>query len=326
MTDPIKAPITSIATYKDAHGNDVRLSIATVKNYLGLAAASDQECVFFITMAKASGLNPFLHEIYGVKYQNQPMYTVVAYQEFVKRAAHSGHYKGFKVTIENDPQTHLPVKGTCVVKRDDRDEDFQPTTAMYFNESAKMFRSAGTDHKAGELMSTWAVAPHAMFEKALIKRAHMLAFPEDDVMGQLGASEANAEVEQDSQVVEGAGTVQETVKTQGGVTIIESTGETVEDQSVEGPETLFDPPATDDEKVNVAAICAYMKWSEEALAGELQRAKAGVTTLDQLTHGCYVVFMKDWRNWAGIWGFELTAEGMPVQAAPVVEPKATPKK
>jgi hypothetical protein len=309
-----------VAEYKDAHGNDVRLTLPTVKQYLGLAAASDQECVFFITMAKASGLNPYLHEIYGVKYQNQPMYTVVAYQEFVKRAAHSGHYKGFKVTIEDDPQTHLPVKGTCIVKRDDRDDDFQATTTMYFNECAKMFRSSGTDHKAGDLMSTWAVAPHAMFEKALIKRAHMLAFPEDDVMGQLGSSEANAEVEQDTQVVEGSGTVQETVKTAGGVTVIESTGETVDEQPANATEDLFDPPATDDEKVNVGAIMAYMKWTDEDLSAKLQAAKAGCTSLDTMTHECYVTFMEGWRVWAKAWGFTLTADGMPV-ATPEVKAK-----
>jgi len=308
-----KAPVTSIATYKDAHGNQVKLSLATVKNYLGLAAASEQECVFFITMAQASGLNPFLHEIYGVKIANQPMYTVVAYQEFVKRAAHSGHYKGFKVTIEEDPQTHLPVKGTCIVKRDDRDDDFQPTTTMYFNETAKTFRSSGTDHKAGDLMSTWAVMPHAMFEKALIKRAHMLAFPEDDVMGQLGATEADAQVEQDTQVVEGAGTVQETVKTTGGVTIIESTGEAVNDQPQEGPDTLFDPPATDDEKVNVGAIMAYMKWTDEDLEAKLQAAKPGCTSLDSMTHECYVKFMQEWRTWAQAWDMKLTADGIPVE-------------
>lgn len=311
MPEDAKKPInTGIALYKDAHGNEVKLSIATVKNYLGLAAASDQECVFFITMAKASGLNPFLHEIYAVKISNQPMYTVVAYQEFIKRAAKSGHYKGYRCIIEDDKQTGLPIKGTCKVKRDDRDEDFQPETTMLFKETAKTFRGAGTDHKAGDLMSTWAVAPHAMFEKALIKRAHMLAFPEDDVMGQLGSTEANAEVEQDTQVIEGAGTVQETIKTQGGVTILESTGETVEDEPKEGPD--FDPPATDDEKINIGAITAYMKWTDEDLEAKLQEAKAGCSSLDTLTHECYVKFMEGWRVWAKAWDMKLTADGIPV--------------
>jgi len=304
---------SSIAVYKDAHGNEVKLSLKTVQNYLGLRDASEQECVFFITMAKASGLNPFLHEIYGVKLENQPMYTVVAYQEFVKRAAHSGHYKGYRVDIEEDPQTHLPVKGTCIVKRDDRDEGFQTKVVLYFNEVAKTFRSNGTNHKAGDLMSTWAVMPHAMFEKALIKRAHMLAFPEDDTLQQLGATEADAQVEQDTQVVEGAGTVQETVKTHSGQTIIESTGEVVEDQPVEGPDTLFDPPSTDDEKVNVGAIAAYMKWGEEDLQAQLQQAKAGCSSLDTMTHECYVKFMEGWRMWAKAWGLALTADGVPVE-------------
>jgi len=308
-----KAPITSIAAYKDAHGNEVRLSIATVKNYLGLASASDQECVFFITMAKASNLNPFLHEIYGVKIANQPMYTVVAYQEYIKRAAHSTHYKGYHVDIEEDPQTHLPVKGTCIVKRDDRDDDFQTKVVMYFREVAKTFRSSGTDHKAGDLMSTWAVMPYAMFEKALIKRAHMLAFPEDDTLQQLGSTEAEAQVEQDTQVVEGAGSVQETVTVHGGQTIIESTGECVDEQPQEGPDTLFDPPATDDEKVNVGAIMAYMKWTEEDLEAKLQEAKPGCTSLDTMTHECFVKFMQNWRTWAQAWDMKLTADGIPVE-------------
>lgn len=310
MPEEVKKAANSVAVYKDGHGNEVKLTIQTVKNYLGLAAASDQECVFFITMAKASGLNPFLHEIYAVKMANQPMYTVVAYQEFVKRAAHSGHYKGFKVTIEEDPQTHLPVKGTCIVKRDDRDDDFQPQTTLYFNEVAKTFRSSGTDHKAGDLMSTWAAAPHSMFEKALIKRAHMLAFPEDDVMAQLGASEASAEVEQDTQVVEGSGAVQERVKMENGQTVIESTGECIEDAP---DEEVFDPPATDDEKVNVAAIAAYMKWTESDLEAQLQQAKAGCSSLDTMTHDCYTKFMASWRQWASVWDIKLNADGIPVE-------------
>jgi hypothetical protein len=307
----------SIALYTDGHGNQVKLSYEICKSYLHLENASDQELGFFMAMAQAARLNPFLHEIYAVKIKDQAMYTVVAYQEFIKQAAKSGHYKGYKITdMKYDEGTKLPIQGTIVVARDDRDPAFYTSTTVLFSECAKTFRYADKDHKAGDLMALWANSPRQMFEKVLIKRGHMLAFPENDVLQQLASTEASTDVEMQMPLdaVEGAGRV---VTTESGETVVAATGEVLEPDDI---------PATDNEKVNVAAICAYMKWTEEALSGELQRAKVGVTTLDQLTHGCYLTFMKDWRNWAGIWGFELTAEGMPVQAAPVAEPKATPKK
>ena len=54
-------------------GNEVKLSPSIVKNYIsGGTDLTDQEYKFFVELCKVRKLNPFLKEVYAIKYGSQP--------------------------------------------------------------------------------------------------------------------------------------------------------------------------------------------------------------------------------------------------------------
>lgn len=68
-----------------ANGVEVKLTPATVKNYLVSGNAeriTDQEVVMFINLCKYNGLNPWLREAYCIKYGSSPATMVVGKETF----------------------------------------------------------------------------------------------------------------------------------------------------------------------------------------------------------------------------------------------------
>ena len=83
-------------------GNEeVKLSPAIVKNYLvnGNGNITDQEINYFMHLCRARKLNPFVKEVYLIKYGTQPAAMVVSRDALEKRAIKHKDYNGKKTGL-----------------------------------------------------------------------------------------------------------------------------------------------------------------------------------------------------------------------------------
>ena len=87
-----------VVTYIAADGQEIKLNIDMVKKYLITPAAnadnvSLQEFVFFLNICKSRGLNPFIKDVYPVKYGADPLAIITSIDFLRKRAAAEGDCK-----------------------------------------------------------------------------------------------------------------------------------------------------------------------------------------------------------------------------------------
>ena len=76
----------------------VELTTDVVKKFI-CPTATDQEIYFFLQLCKAQQLNPFLREVYLIKYGNSPATIVTGKETFTKRASRIESYAGFKAGL-----------------------------------------------------------------------------------------------------------------------------------------------------------------------------------------------------------------------------------
>jgi len=157
--------INSITKYATDHGN-VELSPEIIKSYLVPedSKITDQEIGFFLQMCKFQKLNPFMKEIYIVKYGNYPAAFIVAKDTFLRRAKKNDTYKGHSVGISDDGKTafaqvyidgfELPIK--CEVEYDEY-----------------------VVLKDGQPNKMWSAKPRTMLKKVALVQALREAFPQD---------------------------------------------------------------------------------------------------------------------------------------------------
>jgi len=178
-----------MATY-EANGVPVELDAQTVKNYLvnGNGEITDQEIAMFINLCKYQGLNPFLREVYLIKYSgNQPASIVTGKDAFTRRAAQIEECKGWSagvavVTKKNEyveregtivlPEERL-VGGWCEVLRDGWQKPFKVSVNL-------------NEYNTGKSM--WAKMPATMIRKVAIVQGLRDAFP-DKFQGMYDQSE-----------------------------------------------------------------------------------------------------------------------------------------
>ena len=84
-----------------SRGQDVRLSPDIVRRYLvqGQGNVTDQEMAMFLGLCKYQGLNPFLREVYLIKYGSAPASIVVGKEAFLKRAQSIDACKGYRAGV-----------------------------------------------------------------------------------------------------------------------------------------------------------------------------------------------------------------------------------
>ena len=83
-------------------GNEeIKLSPAIVRNYLvnGNGNITDQEINYFMHLCRARKLNPFVKEVYLIKYGTQPAAMVVSRDALEKRAIKHKDYNGKKTGL-----------------------------------------------------------------------------------------------------------------------------------------------------------------------------------------------------------------------------------
>lgn len=183
-----KAATDLMAFEYDSNGEKVKLSPTTVRNYLvsGGGNVTDQEVMMYLTLCRYQHLNPFLKEVYLIKYGNSPATIVTGKELFMKRANRNPNYGGKKAGIivaskENGaiteregtvyiPETEELIGGWAKVYIKGHDEP--EYASVSFNEYAGR-KSDGT------LNNQWATKPATMIRKVALVQALREAFPED---------------------------------------------------------------------------------------------------------------------------------------------------
>ena len=91
---------TGVVEYRSRDGQDIRLTIDTIKKYLVRGKAeyvTGQEFLFFMMTCKAKGMNPFINDCYLVKYtQNDPAAIITSIDYYRKRARSRPDCQGWK--------------------------------------------------------------------------------------------------------------------------------------------------------------------------------------------------------------------------------------
>jgi phage recombination protein Bet len=158
-------------SYKDSLGNDVKLTKDEVVRYISTdPSISEKEVFTFIGMCKYLKLNPFLKEVYLIKYKGMPATFVVSYQTLLKRAEKNENFDGYDVTVEGEVPD---LTATAIVYRKDKSHPFK--AVVYYKEAVK----TTIDRKTGKErpMSAWARMPRWMLRKVALARALKEAFP-----------------------------------------------------------------------------------------------------------------------------------------------------
>jgi len=168
----------------DTASGQVALSPEIVKRYLvnGNGAVTDQEVMMFLNLCRYQGLNPFLREVYLIKYGNSPATIVVGKETFTKRAARHPEFDGFRagVLVVSDAgveeregslvlKTERLVGGWAEVYRKDRSHPFRVTVSL--DEYMPL--------KDGRPQAMWAKMPGSQIRKVALVGALREAFPEE---------------------------------------------------------------------------------------------------------------------------------------------------
>ena len=131
---------------------------------------TDQEHQFFLELCKARNLNPFVKDVYFIKYGNMQAATVIAVDTFVARSMDHSIYEGYEagwiVGPEDSPKrTPNPfgylMGAWCKVMR----------TGMVPCEAVVRFDAFTTEK------NRWKTDPFGMIQKCAIAAAHRKAFP-----------------------------------------------------------------------------------------------------------------------------------------------------
>jgi len=149
-----------------AGDNTIELTPDTVRKYLvsGQGKITDQEVMMFLKLCEYQKLNPFLREVYLIKYGNDPATMVTGKETFLKRAYRHPKYRGHKTGISDNGKVawaEVYVDGYTVPIRCEVD----------YKEYVGLKRD-GTPNRM------WASKPNTMLKKVALVQALREAFPE----------------------------------------------------------------------------------------------------------------------------------------------------
>lgn len=175
--------VTNLVPWEQKSPATVELTPEIVKRYI-CPNATDQEVYFFLQLCKAQQLNPFLKEIYLIKYGNQPAAIVTGKETFTKRASRIESYAGFKAGI-------IVLTSKDVVYREGsfylKDKEVLVggwaevyrvglSTPIRAEVALEEYIQRKTD---GQVNRFWAEKPATMIRKVAIVQALREAFPEE---------------------------------------------------------------------------------------------------------------------------------------------------
>lgn len=173
-----------IAVNYTVDDEEIKLTPAIVAEYLaGGAQITLPEFKLFSTLCKARGLNPFLREVYIIKYGNAPAQIVVGKDAILKRAILNPDFDGREQGI-----IVLNGKGEAVEKNGTFKLDSETLVggwARVYRKNWKLpvyvtvsFSEVAQKKRDGMLNSQWASKGATMCEKVALVRALREAFVE----------------------------------------------------------------------------------------------------------------------------------------------------
>ena len=157
--------MADIIKYK-AGDNTVELSPSIIRKYLvsGEGKITDQELMMFLKLCEYQQLNPFLREVYLIKYGNKPATMVTGKETFLKRAYRNPDYQGHKTGISLDGKI---AWAEVYVK------DYQTPIRCEVDFDEYVGRKSD-----GTINSIWKAKPNTMLKKVALVQALREAFPE----------------------------------------------------------------------------------------------------------------------------------------------------
>jgi phage recombination protein Bet len=157
--------------YSDEKGQEIKLTEDDVIKYISTdESVTEKEVVQFLNMCKYLKLNPFLKEIYLIKYKDSPATFVISYQTLLKRAEENKNFDGYETEVKGE----IPnMSATATVYRKDR--SYPVKIIVNYGEAVKTIM----DRQTGELRPTtmWKNMPEWMLRKVALARALKEAFP-----------------------------------------------------------------------------------------------------------------------------------------------------
>jgi len=157
--------------YSDEKGQEIKLTTSDVIKYISTdESVSEKEVFTFLNMCKYLKLNPFLKEIYLIKYKDSPATFVISYQTLLKRAEENVNFDGYETEVKGE----IPnMTATATVYRKDRSYPVKIT--VNYSEAVKTVM----DRQTKELRPTnmWKNMPEWMLRKVALARALKEAFP-----------------------------------------------------------------------------------------------------------------------------------------------------
>jgi phage recombination protein Bet len=146
------------------------------------SSVTEKEVFTFLNMCKYLKLNPFLKEIYLIKYKDSPATFVISYQTLLKRAEENKNFNGYETEVKGE----IPnMTATATVYRKDRSYPVKITVG--YSEAVKTV----LDRQTKELRPTnmWKNMPEWMLRKVALARALKEAFPSAIGNAQVSVSE-----------------------------------------------------------------------------------------------------------------------------------------
>ena len=169
--------------YNDEKGQEIKLTASDIVEYISTdSSVTEKEVVQFLNMCKYLKLNPFLKEIYLIKYKDSPATFVISYQTLLKRAEENKNFNGYETEVKGE----IPnMTATATVYRTDR--SYPVKIAVNYSEAVKTVM----DRQTKELRPTnmWKSMPEWMLRKVALARALKEAFPSAVGNAQVSVSE-----------------------------------------------------------------------------------------------------------------------------------------
>jgi len=157
--------------YSDEKGQEIKLTASDIVEYISTdSSVTEKEVFTFLNMCKYLKLNPFLKEIYLIKYKDSPATFVISYQTLLKRAEENKNFNGYETEIKGEIPNMTAI---ATVYRKDRSYPVKIT--VNYSEAVKTIM----DRQTKELRPTnmWKSMPEWMLRKVALARALKEAFP-----------------------------------------------------------------------------------------------------------------------------------------------------
>lgn len=176
-----------VAEYK-ANGEPVKLSASVIKQYLvsGRGNVTNEEVFMFLSVCRYQHLNPFLREVYLIKYSDSdPAAIVVGKDTLLKRAKREPSFVGFQAGIIVESEGGLEEREGTFYQKDVETivggwaKVFVKGYDVPFYESVPLDEYIGRK-RDGSPNGQWSQKPATMIRKVALMHALREAFPEQN--------------------------------------------------------------------------------------------------------------------------------------------------